>query len=435
MTPPQANPDPTTKKFKYVWLVGLAVTLLIVAVPIVIFASPGEEQGSSPWDYVPEQAAHTDHANLMEGPYASGQEVTAACLECHSDAAAQVMDTVHWTWQADPVEVNWADELVSTGKANLLNNFCIGIQSNWQGCTSCHAGYGWDSADYFANATEDDVDCLVCHDQSGTYVKGSAGVPVEGVNLAVVAQSVGYPTRNNCGTCHFNGGGGDAVKHGDLDTTLTNPNEHIDVHMGGLAGLAAVVMVVGQPSPADHWASVAAEEEAALAAREVQVHPGEVLDLIYDPAVRVEMLDVRSETDYNYFHVIDSIHVPLADLESSVPDLQAQPDNTVFIVMSNDEEAATEAWRTLVSYSVPNVYILGGGVNAWIDTFNTGEPTIEPTPVATAGKDTLRYSFSAALGSRYQAAEPDPHKFDELEYEPHVELAIPRGPIGSGCGS
>jgi octaheme c-type cytochrome (tetrathionate reductase family) len=234
MTSPQANPGPTTKKFKYVWLVGLAVTLLIVAVPIVIFASPGEEQGSSPWDYVPEQAAHTDHTNLMEGPYASGQEVTAACLECHSDAAAQVMDTVHWTWQADPVEVDWSDELVSTGKANLLNNFCIGIQSNWQGCTSCHAGYGWDSADYFANATEDDVDCLVCHDQSGTYVKGSAGVPVEGVNLAVVAQSVGYPTRNNCGTCHFNGGGGDAVKHGDLDTTLTNPNEHIDVHMGGL---------------------------------------------------------------------------------------------------------------------------------------------------------------------------------------------------------
>jgi rhodanese-related sulfurtransferase len=203
----------------------------------------------------------------------------------------------------------------------------------------------------------------------------------------------------------------------------------------GLAGLAAVVMFVGQPTPADHWKSVAAEEEAALAAREVQVHPGEVLDLIYDPAVRVEMLDVRSETDYNYFHVIDAIHVPLADLEGAVPDLQAQPDNTVFIVMSNDEEAATEAWRALVSYSVPNVYILGGGVNTWIETFNTGEPTIQPTPAVTAGKDTLHYSFAAALGSRYQAAEPDPHKFDELEYEPHVELAIPRGPIGSGCGS
>jgi rhodanese-related sulfurtransferase len=202
----------------------------------------------------------------------------------------------------------------------------------------------------------------------------------------------------------------------------------------GLAGLAALVMFAGQPTPADHWASVAAEEEAALAAREVQVHPGEVLDLIYDPAVRVELLDVRSESDYNYFHVIDSQHVPLAELEGAVPDLQAQPDNTVFVVMSNDEEAATQAWRTLVSYSVPNVYILGGGVNTWIETFNTGEPEIAPTPVA-AGKDTLRYSFSAALGSRYQAAEPDPHAFDELEYESRVKLEIPRGPIGSGCGS
>ncbi len=38
--------------------------------------------------------------------------------------------------------------------------------------------------------------------------------------------------RDNCGTCHFNGGGGDAVKHGDLDSSLNNPGEELDVHMG-----------------------------------------------------------------------------------------------------------------------------------------------------------------------------------------------------------
>ena len=47
-----------------------------------------------------------------------------------------------------------------------------------------------------------------------------------------VAQSVGRPARKNCGTCHFFGGGGDGVKHGDLDASLMKPNKNLDVHMG-----------------------------------------------------------------------------------------------------------------------------------------------------------------------------------------------------------
>jgi octaheme c-type cytochrome (tetrathionate reductase family) len=47
-----------------------------------------------------------------------------------------------------------------------------------------------------------------------------------------VAQSVGWPKRENCGGCHFRGGGGDAVKHGDLDSSLTYPRESVDIHMG-----------------------------------------------------------------------------------------------------------------------------------------------------------------------------------------------------------
>ena len=72
----------------------------------------------------------------------------------------------------------------------------------------------------------------MCHDNSGTYSKGNAGFPKEDVDLVSAAQSVGGPTRANCGTCHFRGGGGNAVKHGDLDESLYFPSERIDVHMG-----------------------------------------------------------------------------------------------------------------------------------------------------------------------------------------------------------
>ncbi|MBE0689609.1 MAG: cytochrome C, partial [Anaerolineae bacterium] len=219
------------RSFRYIWVLGLVGTLLLVAGVVFLALTPNSAATASPWDFVPSHVAHTDHSALMPGPYESGPAVTEACLVCHEDAAHEVAQTVHWTWQSPPVEVAWSEEPVSLGKANTLNNFCIGVQSNWTGCTRCHAGYGWTSADFDFNNTVN-VDCLVCHDQSGGYVKAGAGLPAEGVDLAVAAQSVGVPTRLNCGSCHFNGGGGNGVKHGDLDESLYFPSENLDVHMG-----------------------------------------------------------------------------------------------------------------------------------------------------------------------------------------------------------
>jgi octaheme c-type cytochrome (tetrathionate reductase family) len=72
----------------------------------------------------------------------------------------------------------------------------------------------------------------VCHERSGTYIKGAFGIPVASVDLLEVAKSVGYPKRENCATCHNYGGGGQGVKHGDLDSSLENPTPGDDVHMG-----------------------------------------------------------------------------------------------------------------------------------------------------------------------------------------------------------
>ncbi|MBE2270790.1 MAG: tetrathionate reductase family octaheme c-type cytochrome [Anaerolinea sp.] len=179
---------------------------------------------------MPVRATHTDHTELLPGPYATGSDVTRACLSCHEESGEQMLHSSHWTWLSEPQAVG--DDYLSIGKANLLNNFCIGVQSNWTGCTRCHNGYGWTDANFdFTN--QENIDCLSCHDQSGTYVKGGGGLPVETVDLAVAAQSVGTPSRETCGFCHFDGGGGNGVKHGDLDESLYYPAEQVDVHMGG----------------------------------------------------------------------------------------------------------------------------------------------------------------------------------------------------------
>lgn len=197
--------------------------------------------------------------------------------------------------------------------------------------------------------------------------------------------------------------------------------------------VAAVVMLIGQPTTSDKWEQIAAQKQPLLDNREVYVHPVELLDYIYNNRVTTVMLDVRSEGDYNLFHVSDAQLVSPEELPRLAQELREKPANTLFVVMSNDEAGATEAWKTLTAESVANVYILEGGINNWLDTFNIqmeDAPAIAlamlptPSPTAQPGSDALRYQFPAALGAQYPAAYPEPHEFEDIEFVPKVKLEM-----------
>jgi octaheme c-type cytochrome (tetrathionate reductase family) len=159
------------------------------------------------------------------------QDVTAACISCHNGRHTEVMQSSHWNWER--TEYVPGKGIRRLGKKNVLNNFCIGVSGNEQSCERCHVGYGLLDAALQARDARF-VDCLACHDRSGTYQKapGGAGMPAASVDLSGVAQRVGLPQRLNCGTCHFDGGGGNNVKHGDLEEALLDAPRTVDVHMG-----------------------------------------------------------------------------------------------------------------------------------------------------------------------------------------------------------
>ncbi len=194
-------------------------------------------------DAKPKSASTADHSKfkVLQQAFKSGPEVTQACLTCHTEAAKQVQGTQHWTWEF--LNPKTGQHL---GKKNVINNFCTAVPSNYEFCTACHVGYGWKDA-HFDFSAQQNVDCLVCHDTTGTYRKlpGFSGHPVyqdtefpphsgkivKAIDLENVAQHVGKTGRANCGACHFYGGGGDAVKHGDIDSSLREPGRYLDVHM------------------------------------------------------------------------------------------------------------------------------------------------------------------------------------------------------------
>lgn len=177
-----------------------------------------------------------DHGKfaILQQNFDNPHQITAACLSCHTERGHELLNSPHFTWERE--DFIPGKGVVYIGKKNLINNFCTGVQSNEGSCMKCHAGYGWNDKSFDFN-NPFNIDCVVCHDNTGTYQKatGMAGYPVMGENgpdFKAILASVGQPASQNCGNCHFFGGGGNNVKHGDLEVALLTAGRQVDVHMG-----------------------------------------------------------------------------------------------------------------------------------------------------------------------------------------------------------
>jgi len=231
----------------------------------------------------------------------------------------------------------------------------------------------------------------------------------------------------------------------------------------GLLAAAVVVLFIGSPSLEDRYQRLtfkrtetvqpagadkagAAKTDAKpetvtrvysademLSKRLVFTSPAETFKVRYQQAINPVYLDVRSEADYNLYHIAGSVNVPLKRLAEVIPSLLTEPPaNTVFITISNDEAAAIEAWKLLVASRVQNVYVLEGGINQWIAQFGAKDAALQP--LANAGDDQLRYVFPAALGSRYKSCSPSPIEYEHLDFQARIVLQLRRDKSGGGCG-
>jgi len=225
----------------------VAEILLIILIPeIIIFTiiavwnpdklmNPFDKKTIKLTEKVDMPVDHSKFA-VLQKDFETAEQVTEACLMCHNNVAQQLMMNEHWTWtKIDTIPGKGG---VSIGKRNIINNFCVGVNSNEKLCSMCHAGLGYDNKE-FGFDQSNKMDCLVCHDNTGTFKKGKigktskigSGYPADGVDLKAVALNVGSPKKENCGACHYVGGGGNNVKHGDLEKALNNCTVDIDVHM------------------------------------------------------------------------------------------------------------------------------------------------------------------------------------------------------------
>jgi uncharacterized protein len=176
----------------------------------------------------------------------------------------------------------------------------------------------------------------------------------------------------------------------------------------GAVLLAAVALAVrGQPSAEERWARSSPALHRLVAERAMFADPAEVVALRKDTSVRVELLDLRSEHDFNLFHVGGARRVTAADLDrpEELKRLLDQPASSVAFLAGNGEAEALAAWKQLKAQGVANVYVLEGGVNRWLDRY--------PPPACAAatrlpGRDgELAYAFHYATGASLPSSWPE----------------------------
>lgn len=219
---------------------ALAMCLMFFSAHAAFASEPEKDPlASLPWS----TADHSKFKELQK-EFESGSELTKACLGCHTEAGKQVHASKHWKWEFSNKKTGQ-----TLGKKHVVNNTLMSISANGPYCARCHISNEW-TEEKFDFSDETQVDCLACHDTTGTYAsmkmhqlrskcsachvefdKSKARQVVGRPDFAELAKHVGKPSLQTCGSCHFKSDGGEGVKHGDLDSTLITASRELDVHM------------------------------------------------------------------------------------------------------------------------------------------------------------------------------------------------------------
>ncbi len=177
---------------------------------------------------------------------------------------------------------------------------------------------------------------------------------------------------------------------------------------GSLVGASLFLVVRGQPDPEARFARMGPEVRRSVEERTIYVDPAEVVALRKDIGVQVAILDLRDERDFNLFHVGGSRRATLAELESQerLKHLLDQPPTTVTFLLGTGEAAALPAWRRLTAQGVPNLYVIEGGVNRWLERYPVDACVAERVG-RVDGRDEPAWRFLYATGSTQPAAWPE----------------------------
>ncbi len=118
--------------------------------------------------------------------------------------------------------------------------------------------------------------------------------------------------------------------------------------------------------------------------------------LIIDKDPDYQLIDLRSQEEFNKFHIETAINLPLETLFSDQNLEQVDPEKLI-ILYTNGGTHAAQTWVLLQQEGFTNTAVLLGGLNYWVDVYSNPNP---PDGVY-ADSEVFNYQFKVSAGKHF----------------------------------
>jgi sulfur-carrier protein adenylyltransferase/sulfurtransferase len=166
-------------------------------------------------------------------------------------------------------------------------------------------------------------------------------------------------------------------------------------------------------------------------ARTQYIAPETVADMIVKKDPSFQLIDVRSQDDFEKFSLPGAMNIPVADLLSDKYADVLNQDVKMNIFYSNGTITANEAWMITRQLGYKNNFVLEGGLNYWFETILNPQKPATTSPDEEFAKYDFRLSAGKALGGG--GAVQAPQNQSAASAKPAVQSAPKKKKAAGGC--
>ena len=163
------------------------------------------------------------------------------------------------------------------------------------------------------------------------------------------------------------------------------------------------------------------------------VTPDAVADMIVNKDPSLQLIDVRSQEEFEKFSLPGAINIPLTDLLSEKYTDILNQDVKMNVFYSNGTVTANEAWMLTRQLGYGNIYVLEGGLNYWFDAILNPQEPASTSP----DEEFAKYDFRKSAGSALGGGGAIQTQTDQLQVasspKPAVASAPKKKKVAGGC--
>jgi len=175
----------------------------------------------------------------------------------------------------------------------------------------------------------------------------------------------------------------------------------------------------------------AAEMLGEVSTRTQFITPETVADMIVKNDPSLQLIDVRSQDEFEKFSLPGAINIPVSELLSDQYAEFLDQEVKMNVFYANSTVAANEAWMITRQLGYTNNYVLEGGLNYWFEAIlNPKEPSAASSDEEFARYD-FRRSVGQALGTGVTAVQPA--EGSKMSSKPPIQAKPKKKKAAGGC--